>query len=170
MLGAERFEIWTDVHGMFTSDPRNIKAARHIKELSYREAQELAAMGAKVLNPRCLAPPAWAKIPVEIHNTMDPKNRQKCTRIVSPEMLEDFETTVMAIARRLGQVMVTISNVDMQGASGFLSKAFAPFESLGISVDLIATSQYAVSMTLDHIPGGVDGSVFEVIAYDYMAA
>ena len=104
VLGAERFEIWTDVHGMFTSDPRNIKAARHIKELSYREAQELAAMGAKVLNPRCLAPPAWAKIPVEIHNTMDPKNRQKCTRIVSPEMLEDFETTVMAIARRLGQV------------------------------------------------------------------
>lgn len=160
LLNARRFEVWTDVHGMFTSDPRHVKHARLLLEMSYREAQELAAMGAKVLHPRCLVPASFAHIPVEIHNTMDFENIDRCTRIVSPDMLEDKDTTVMAIARRLGQVLITLSNVEMWGASGFLSKAFEPFDRFGVSVDLIATSQYAVSLTLDYIPGGVKGEVF----------
>lgn len=132
MLDALRYEIWTDVHGMFTSDPRTVVKARHIRELSYREAQELAAMGAKVLHPRCLGPTSWGDIPVEIHNTFDPKNMSQCTRIVAPDMLQDRDTTVMAIARRLGQVLITLSTLDMHGTSGFLSRAFQPFEQLGM--------------------------------------
>jgi aspartate kinase len=87
LLHAKRYEIWTDVHGMFTSDPRYVPHARLIKRLDYREAQELAAMGAKVswmssidiyiyhgqvLHPRCIGPVHWANVPVEIRNTNDP--------------------------------------------------------------------------------------------------
>ena len=76
-LGARLYEIWTDVHGMFTCDPRHVPNARLIEEISYREAQELAAMGAKVLHPRCLGPAAWGSIPVEVHNTMDPTSEHR---------------------------------------------------------------------------------------------
>ena len=72
LLGAHRLEIWTDVHGLFTSDPRHVPDTRLIRNVSYRVAQELASMGAKVLHPRCLVPALWAKIPVEVHNTNDP--------------------------------------------------------------------------------------------------
>ena len=85
MIGARRLEIWTDVHGLFTADPRDVPNARLIKKLTFREAQELAAMGAKVLHPRCLVPASWAKIPVEIHNTLDAENEEMITMIVSPE-------------------------------------------------------------------------------------
>lgn len=66
LCGAQRCEIWTDVNGMFTADPRWVPKARLIRSLTYREAQELAAMGAKVLHPRCLLPAAFAGIPVEV--------------------------------------------------------------------------------------------------------
>ena len=81
LIGAERLEIWTDVHGLFTSDPRHVKGTRLIKETTYRVAQELASMGAKVLHPRCLVPASWGGIPVEIHNTEDPNG--PCTRIIA---------------------------------------------------------------------------------------
>ena len=68
--------------------------------------------------------------------------------------------SVLAVARRKGQAILSVYNPDMWGASGFLAKVFAPFEALGISVDLIATSQYSVSLTLDHIPGGIKGVAF----------
>jgi len=161
-LSAKRYEIWTDVNGMFSSDPRYVPKAHLISELSYREAQELAAMGAKVLHPRCLGPASWAGVPVQIHNTMGDSDER--TRIMSPETLTDGSgSSVMAIVRRTNQVLITISTVDMWGESGFLSRTFAPFEHLGISVDLIATSQYAVSMTLDYIPGGVNGEAFRTL-------
>merc|ERR1719161_3007715 len=73
LLGAARLEIWTDVHGLFTSDPRHVSHTRLIRITNYRVAQELASMGAKVLHPRCLVPASWANPPVEIHNTGDPQ-------------------------------------------------------------------------------------------------
>eukprot|EP00512_Aurantiochytrium_limacinum_P009515 CAMPEP_0171541756 /NCGR_PEP_ID=MMETSP0960-20121227/1955_1 /TAXON_ID=87120 /ORGANISM="Aurantiochytrium limacinum, Strain ATCCMYA-1381" /LENGTH=836 /DNA_ID=CAMNT_0012089155 /DNA_START=18 /DNA_END=2529 /DNA_ORIENTATION=+ len=159
-LAAEVLEIWTDVDGMFSSDPRQVPNASLIEELTYREAQELAAMGAKVLHPRCLGPAFWGKIPVEIHNTMKPDSAHH-TRIMLPSLIpHSTESAVMAITKRTGQVLLTISTVDMWGEAGFLSRVFAPFQHLGISVDLIATSQYAVSMTLEDIPGGTNGQAF----------
>ena len=158
LLGAEALEIWTDVHGMFTTDPREDPAARLIRRISYREAQELAAMGARVLHPRCLGPCAWADVPIEIRNTRDPGARG--TRITRSE---GDEPAVMAVVRRAGVTLLTISTLEMWGAPGFLSRVFAPFEEGGISVDLVATSQAAVSLTLDRVPGGVEGAPFRVL-------
>ncbi|OQR88327.1 aspartokinase [Achlya hypogyna] len=156
LLGAARYEIWTDVHGMYTSDPRFVPHARLLKSLDYREAQELAAMGAKVLHPRCIGPAHWANVPVEIRNTNDPDGE----KTVIGHSDDDARAKIMAVVRRLNMTLVTITAYGMCGTSGFLSKVFLPFEQHGISVDLIATSQFSVSVTLDHVPGGVDGAAF----------
>ncbi|MEZ4316058.1 MAG: bifunctional aspartate kinase/diaminopimelate decarboxylase [Myxococcota bacterium] len=155
LLQAERVEIWTDVHGMFTANPREIPTARLVRALAYREAQELAAMGAKVLHPRCLVPVAKARIPLEIRNTEAPDAQG--TRV---EADAGDDAVVTAVVRRSGVTLVTLSTLAMWGAPGFLAKAFACFAELGISIDLVATSQSAVSVTLDHIPGGADGDSF----------
>ncbi len=155
LLGAERLEIWTDVHGMFTTDPRQIPSARLIRRIGYREAEELAAMGAKVLHPRCIGPVRWADIPLAIRNAQDPP--AEGTRIGSGA---DGDPRVMAVVCRREVTLVTVSTLAMWGASGFLARTFAPFEESGISIDLVATSQSAVSVTLDRIPGGIDGDPF----------
>ena len=155
LINAEFLEIWTDVHGLFTTDPRQIPSARLIRRITYREAQELAAMGARVLHPRCLGPAAWAGIPVYVRNTQDPECEG--TRI-GPVV--DSKAAVMAVVRRTGVTLLTISTLEMWGTPGFLAKVFAPFAELGISVDLVATSQSAVSVTLDEIPGGPEGEPF----------
>jgi hypothetical protein len=277
--------------GMFSADPRFVPAARLIRQLSYREAQvsatrhppsgfvllipavphavvltvaqELAAMGAKVLHPRCLLPAMLSRIPVEIRNTMDPGDdaaitvvcdafmapsrsasdlvapsrapspdssplaspgsggtggssrvifasgpsgsltldpsregsggaaglkspREDRTQSPLPAASEAFSALlssatasvlthgqhppvaasggvakVLAVARRKGATLVTLSAFSMWGHSGFLTRVFEPFATHGVSVDLIATSQYAVSLTLDHIPDGVHGEVFK---------
>jgi bifunctional diaminopimelate decarboxylase / aspartate kinase len=159
MLQAVRCEIWTDVHGMFTADPRKSPDARLLRRLSYREAQELAAMGAKVLHPRCLVPAAHAGVPVEIRNTEDPDcPAEAVTRIEAEGASQHPE--ILAVARRGNIAMVTVSTLGMWGAVGFVASVFDTCARLGFSVDLIATSQYAVSLTFDHVPGGVDGSEF----------
>lgn len=159
MLRAVRLEIWTDVHGMFTADPRQIPEARLLQRLSYREAQELAAMGAKVLHPRCLVPAAVARVPVEIRNTADRHApAEAITRIEAAGASKHPE--VLAVARREGVALVTVSTVGMWGAVGFVAGVFNACAALGCSVDLIATSQYAISLTFDHIPGGPHGPVF----------
>ncbi len=155
LVDAARLEIWTDVHGMFTTDPRRIPTARLIRRIGYREAQELAAMGAKVLHPRCLGPVAWANIPVVIRHSGDPA--VEGTVIESEDR---GDPAILAVVQRAGVTLLTISTLEMWGASGFLARVFAPFEELGISVDLVATSQSAVSVTLDRIPGGTTGEAF----------
>lgn len=158
MLGAASCEIWTDVHGMFTTDPRHIPSARLIRTLDVREAQELAALGAKVLHPRCLDPIRVAGIPLVIRNTMHPD--ADGTTIVPAG---DDAPAVTAVAMRTGVVLVHLSTLAMWEAAGFLARVFAPCAELGISVDLVATSQSSVSLTLDRIPGGLDGDAFQAL-------
>ncbi len=153
LVGAERLEIWTDVHGLFTTDPRALPGARLLRRVRYREARELAAMGAKVLHPRCLDPVAPQGIPVEIRNTLDPDG--PVTRI-GPD--GDDEPAVLAVVARRGIPLLTVRTLAMWGAPGFLAKAFEVLARCGISVDLVATSQSAVSVTLDHVPDGLDGA------------
>ncbi len=155
LTGSEFLEIWTDVHGLFTADPRQVPSARLIRRATYREAQELAAMGAKVLHPRSLAPAAWAKVPIRIKNLSDPD--AEGTQI-GPGT--SAHPAVLAVVRRQDVSLLTLSTLEMWGAPGFLARTFAPFAELGISVDLVATSQSAVSVTLDHVPGGVRGAAF----------
>ncbi|CAI5724941.1 unnamed protein product [Peronospora destructor] len=162
LLGAQKYEIWTDVHGMFTTDPRYVPNARLIKSLDYREAQELAAMGAKVLHPRCIIPAQWGKIPLEIRNTNDPTGAKTVIHpATDSDKAESGSPKILAVVKRQNMTTLSITAFDMCGTSGFLAKVFSPFEACGISVDLIATSQFSVTVTLDHIPGGIEGAPFQ---------
>lgn len=118
-------------------------------------------MGAKVLHDRCLAPAAWANIPVEVHNTADPDG--PITRIAADDVDPSVKkpSRILGVTQRTGQVLLTVSITDaMWGEAGFLTSVFAPFGDLDVSVDLVAVSTYAVSLTLDYIPGGIHGEVF----------
>jgi diaminopimelate decarboxylase/aspartate kinase len=156
LAGADLLEIWTDVPGLFTADPREVPSARLIQSIGYREARELASLGAKVLHPACLDPAARHGIPVVIRCTPHPE--MSGTRI---EGAHEDHPAVTAVTCRRGSTMLSVSTVAMWDTPGFLSRLFAPFEELGISVDLIGTSEAAVSVTLDALPGGVEGRVFK---------
>ena len=155
LVGAELLEIWTDVPGLFTADPQEVPAARLIRSIGYREARELASLGAKVLHPPCLDPVARYAIPVVIRSTPQPE--LEGTRI---EGESEDQPAVTAVTCRRDGTLLSISTVAMWDTPGFLSRFFAPFEELGISVDLIGTSEAAVSVTLDSVPGGVEGAPF----------
>ncbi len=155
LAGAERLEIWTDVPGLFTADPREVPAARLIRSIGYREARELASLGARVLHPDCLGPAERAGVPVTIRSTTHPE--MDGTRI---EGEQEEQPAVTAVTCRRGGTLLSVATVAMWNTPGFLARFFAPFEELGISVDLIGTSVAAVSVTLDAVPGGVEGRVF----------
>jgi diaminopimelate decarboxylase/aspartate kinase len=155
LSGAELLEIWTDVPGLFTADPREVPGARLIRRIGYREARELASLGAKVLHPACLDPVARHGIPVAIRSTQQPD--APGTRI---EAESEAHPAVTAVTCRRGGTLLNLSTFAMWDTPGFLARFFAPFDELGISVDLVGTSETAVSVTLDALPGGVDGRLF----------
>lgn len=155
LAGAAELEIWTDVPGLFSADPNTLPAARLIRRAGYNEARELASLGANVLHPRCIDPVAAHGIPLSIRCTPLPGAPQ--TRI---EPASEDHPAVTAVTCRSGGTLVTISTMAMWDRPGFLAQAFAPFEELGISIDLVGTSQASVSVTLDRLPGGVEGRPF----------
>jgi len=156
LVGAKKYEIWTDVHGLFTSDPRFVDGTRLIKKTNYRTAQELATLGAKVLHERCLVPAQWGGIPVEVHNTADPDGPMSLIESGAKD-----GARLLGVTYRKGQVLLNIrTSNSLWGEPGFLSKVFSPFGDLGITTDLVAVSQYTVSVALDYIPGGVSGDAF----------
>ncbi len=143
-IGAEEIQIWTDVDGMMTCDPRLIPGAKVIDRISYVEAAELAWFGAKVY-PKTIAPAVAQKIPVRVLNTHN---------VVSPGMLvteqgDDRDHGPRAIALKRNISVVEMTSSQMLGAHGFLARLFAVFEELEISVDLITTSEVSVSVTID---------------------
>jgi aspartate kinase len=143
-LGAEEVQIWTDVDGLLTCDPRLVPDARVIDRLSFEEAAELAWFGAK-LHPRTLEPAVEANIPVRVLNTSNPSSPGTLiTRDVDPGA-----TGPRSIARKKGITVVHITSNKMLGAHGFLARLFSVFEELAISVDLIATSEVSVSVTVE---------------------
>ena len=143
-IAAEEVQIWTDVDGLLTCDPRLVPGARVIDLLSFEEAAELAQFGAK-LHPRTLEPAVEANIPVRVLNTHNPS---------SPGTLITREGTSAtagprSIARKKNVTMVHVVSNKMLGTHGFLAKLFSIFAQLGISVDLIATSEVSVTVTID---------------------
>ncbi|MDQ3281494.1 MAG: aspartate kinase [Acidobacteriota bacterium] len=143
-LGADEVQIWTDVDGLLTCDPRLVPDARVIDRLSFDEAAELAQFGAK-LHPKTLEPAVAANIPVRVLNTHNP---------ASPGTLITNEGVrasagPRSIARKKGVTMVHVMSNKMLGAHGFLARLFDVFEQLEISVDLIATSEVSVTVTID---------------------
>jgi diaminopimelate decarboxylase/aspartate kinase len=148
-LGAERIEIWTDVPGFFSADPRLTGAARQIRSLAYAEAQELASMGAGVLHPRAISPVRKAGIEMQVLCTHRP-DMSGTTISVNPS--EDAPR-LKAVSVKQGVRLITLETDGMWRASGFLSKAFEPFARHGVSIDLVSTSETSVTVSLDDDPG-----------------
>lgn len=144
-LQAHRLEICTDVPGMFSADPRVVPSARGLHGLHYDEAQELAAMGSKVLHPHTLTPPARFGIPVYIRSTTQPELEGTCIAPSPP----GANTAVKGIAFRQGLKLVSMENPAMWQQAGFLAEAFAVFGRYGVSIDLVSTSESTVTVSLD---------------------
>ena len=142
-LEAEEVQIWTDVEGVFTSDPRVVPEARPIAELSFGEAGELAAFGAKVLHPATIQPAVRAGIPVTVRHSGRPRGRHTTIRAEV-----NTGRSVTAIASRAPITVVTVSSTRMLHQAGFLARLFDVFGKRGIDVDLVATAEVSVSLTV----------------------
>jgi aspartate kinase len=143
-IKADILEIWTDVAGIATTDPRICPEARAISEISFKEASELATFGAKILHPATLMPAVRAQIPVFVGSSF---GAHLGGTWVKKEV--DANPLVRALAIRKKQVLVTLSNPEMLYSHGFLYQIFKTFNDHKVSVDAITTSEISVSMTLD---------------------
>jgi aspartate kinase len=154
LLGAwlhdDSIEIWTDVDGVMTCDPRLVPDARSIRIMTFSEAAELAYLGAKVLHPDTIAPAVRKNIPVYVLNTWHPD--AKGTLITDdPALLSgmSYEGLVKSIAVKKGQAIVNVRSNRMFGRHGFMNELFGVFERFGVSVEMISTSEVSVSVTVD---------------------
>ncbi len=148
-LRADRVEIWTDVDGIMTADPRLVPGARVLPQATYDEAAELAAFGAKVLHPATQLPLADAGIPIVIRNTFAPE--APGTEVVASRTLAN-SAPITSIAFRPGTTILRVRAARMLGAFGFLRQIFAVFERHELVVDVLASSEVSVSLTVDPSP------------------
>ena len=146
-IGAQAIEIWTDVDGMMTTDPRVVADAKRIRVISFAEAAELSYFGAKVLHPSTVLPAVERKIPVHIFNTKNPSCEG--TRIVADK--QPSTNLIKAIAFKRNVTIVNINSTRMLMAYGFMRHIFEVFEKYKTSVDVVATSEVSISVTVDNI-------------------
>lgn len=142
-IRAEEIQIWTDIDGMHNNDPRIVKKTVPISELTFDEASELAYFGAKILHPSTIVPAQKYNVPVRLKNTMDEK--APGTIITS----KGTEGSFKAIAAKDGITAINIRSSRMLMAYGFLRRVFEVFENHKTSIDMITTSEVAVSLTID---------------------
>jgi len=145
-IGADSIEIWTDVDGLMTADPRVVPAARRIRVVSFAEAAELSYFGAKVLHPSTVLPAIERKIPVHIFNTRNPA----CEGTLIAAEARPSLNCVKSIAFKRGATILNMTSTRMLQAYGFLSAIFDVFDRQQTSVDVVTTSEVSVSMTLDN--------------------
>ncbi len=143
-MNASVCEIWTDIDGMHNNDPRVVKKTIPVEQLSFEEAAELAYFGAKILHPASIWPAQQYKIPVKLLNTMKPE--AKGTLIVE----EAGSVGVKAVAAKDNIIAIRIKSSRMLLAYGFLRKVFEVFEKYRTSIDMVTTSEVAVSLTIDN--------------------
>jgi len=153
-LKADGIEIWTDVDGMLTADPRVVSQARTIEQVGFEEASELASFGAKVLHPYTIAPAVRIGIPVCVLNSRKPGGRGTLITFDAPKR------PVTAIAGKSSVTLVKVRSPRMLLTEGFLRELFGIFERHKTSVDVVATSEVSVSVTVD------DGSQLEELLGD----
>jgi aspartate kinase len=154
-LQADAIEIWTDVDGMLTADPRIVAGARLIDRIRFDEASELASFGAKVLHPNTIAPAVRLGIPVFVYNSRRPEGTGTLITFEAPRR------PVSAFAGRSGTTVVRVGTPRMLLTHGFLNTVFAVFERHRTSVDVVATSEVSVSMTVDD-PARLDALVVDL--------
>jgi len=162
LLRAARVEIWTDVAGMFTADPRQVPGARLLQRLDYDEAQEIASTGAKVLHPRCLSPCRRARVPLWIKDTQHP---DLDGTVIGPQPAETAPS-IKAISSRRGITLVSMETSGMWQQVGFLADVFAQFKQHGLSVDLIGSAETNVTVSLDPAENLLDSDVVARLAAD----
>lgn len=144
-MQARRLEIWTDVPGMFSADPRLVPSARLLAELHFDEAQELASTGSRVLHPRCLRPLRNYGIPLFIRCTGAP---QIAGTIIS-EATSEVLPQVKGVSARRNVTLISMEGSAMWHEVGFLAEAFSCFSKHGVSVDLVSTSQTNVTVSIE---------------------
>jgi aspartate kinase len=148
IVGAEEVQIWTDVSGVMTADPRIVPDASSIPELTFTEASELAWYGAKVLHPATMVPAMESGIPVRVKNTAQPAHPGTVIRQdVAPR---PGEGAVKSLALMRGVSLVTISTGRMYGTHGFMTKVFDVFNRHEVNIHMIATSEVTISCTTPH--------------------
>ena len=145
-IGAEEVQIWTDVEGILTADPRMVPEASPILDLSFREAAELAAFGARVLHPATIQPAVEADIPVTVRHTLRPFGKFST---ITAKGGSGSPRPATAIASRSPIQVITIESTRMLAQSGFLARIFEVFGRLGTSVDVVATAEVSVSLTVE---------------------
>lgn len=159
-IGADEIQIWTDVDGIMSADPKIVKGAKTIGKVSFAEASELAYFGAKVLHPKTILPAMRKNIPVKVLNSLNPKN--KGTAILNN--IKKTKETVKSISYKENVALFNIESTRMLGAYGFLARLFDIFAKRGKSVDVVSTSEVSVSLTLED--GGsiddIDGILAEL--------
>src|SRR5262245_60422190 len=164
-LGARRLEVWTDVPGMFTANPRTVASARLLRSLDYDEAQEIASSGAKVLHPRCILPVKQYAIPLSVHATQMPE----LDGTVITSTGGDGGARVKAVCSKKGITLVSMDTLGMWHQVGFLADAFAVFKRHGLSVDLVSTSETSVTVSLDPAANTLDSRMIEMLVADLSA-
>ncbi|HKV65548.1 MAG TPA: aspartate kinase, partial [Rhodanobacteraceae bacterium] len=162
LLRASRVEIWTDVAGMFTADPRQVPGARLLQRLDYDEAQEIATTGAKVLHARCISPCRRARVPLLIKDTRHPDFEGTLIGPLPPEAAP----SIKAISSRRGITLVSMETAGMWQQVGFLADVFAAFKQHGLSVDLIGSAETNVTVSLDPTENLLDSDVVAALAAD----
>ena len=143
-LPADEIQIWTDIDGMHNNDPRVVEHTEAVRQLHFEEAAELAYFGAKILHPTCVQPAKYAGIPVRLKNTMDPKADGT---IIDNVIVRG---KIKAVAAKDNITAIKIKSSRMLLATGFLRKVFEIFESYQTPIDMIATSEVGVSMSIDN--------------------
>ncbi|MEJ4045974.1 lysine-sensitive aspartokinase 3 [Erwinia sp. SLM-02] len=143
-LHAGRVDIWTDVPGIYTTDPRVVPAAKRIDVITFEEASEMATFGAKILHPATLLPAVRSDIPVFVGSSKDPSagGTMVSNKTQNPPLFR-------ALALRRKQTLLTLTSLNMLHARGFLAEVFNILARHNISVDLITTSEVSVALTLD---------------------
>ena len=143
-VDAERIEIWTDVDGVRTADPRSVKNTKYLEKISFEEAAEMAHFGAKGLHPLTIDPAVKKNIPIYVLNSMNPSG--KGTAILRNELIEDG---VKSVSFKENIKVINIFSTRMINTSGFLRRVFEIFSESKVSVDLISTSEANISVTVD---------------------
>ena len=158
LLNAEHLEIWTDVPGLFSTNPSANPLAQRIKLLDYSEAQEMASQGAKVLHPCCIEPVQESGIDTYIYSTRQPEAGGTCIQS-STLGLGQAKSVVL----RNQVCLITVNSLGMWHQVGFLTNVFNSVSDIGVSVDLVATSQSSVSFTLDSAGGNIEDSILDLL-------
>jgi diaminopimelate decarboxylase/aspartate kinase len=159
-LNAIRLEIWTDVPGLFSANPKVVPEARLLRALHYDEAQEIASNGAKILHPRCVLPVRQYNIPLHVYATQAPGLEGT---VVSANVAGSAGQ-VKSIAIKKGITLVSMESPGMWHQVGFLADAFQVFKQHGLSVDLVSTSETNVTVSLDPTANTLDPAALKHLA------